>query len=71
MAPNHSDVQFNDGTITYPGSMQWYVIDQAYPYKIAIFGDHVAYDVYHGSDLSQPMPPWDGSGTCPKRPSWP
>jgi len=54
-----------DTGITYPGSVQWYVIDQPYPYMISTGpagGSQVtvAYEVYQARDLSTPMPAYEG-----------
>lgn len=49
------------GKITYPGSMQWYRIDKPGSYSIKLGGtnlSHVAYEVYAGRDLSNPLPPF-------------
>ncbi|MEM7583067.1 MAG: hypothetical protein AAF560_06780, partial [Acidobacteriota bacterium] len=58
-ASNHKLVGF-DGTVTFPGSMQWYLIDQAYPVEIGLTGFQVGYEVYQGADLSNPIAPFNG-----------
>ena len=53
-------VTFADGLLTFPGSMQWYVLDQAEPFRVTVSGAHVSWAVYQGSDLSRPLAPFDG-----------
>jgi hypothetical protein len=51
-----------DTLIKFPGSMQWYVIDQAFAYTIEVKKGtvDVAFEVYQGKDLSKSYPPWNG-----------
>ncbi len=58
-APNFKDVEF-PGFITFPGSLQWYRINQAASYEIEVTGANVGYRVYQGADLSNPMMPFNG-----------
>ncbi|NTV14459.1 MAG: hypothetical protein HGA96_11110 [Desulfobulbaceae bacterium] len=49
------------GIITYPGSMQWYRIGIAGSYSLKFSGAnaaHMGYEVYAGSDMSTPLPPF-------------
>ena len=59
-APNFKDVSFTDGQINFPGSLQWYVIDQAASYEIKVTGNNIGYRVYQGENLSNPMAPFNG-----------
>ncbi len=58
-APNFKVVSF-PGLIRFPGSVQWYVIDQPFPYEIELIGSHVGYRVYQGKNMSSPKPPYNG-----------
>lgn len=46
----------NNGDIRYPGSMQWYRIDEPGTYLVSVTGDDIAYDVYESKDLTSPAP---------------
>jgi hypothetical protein len=59
-SPLAKTVTFTDGLLTFPGSMQWYVLDQAEPFRVTMTGSHVSWAVYQGSDLSRPLAPFDG-----------
>ncbi|MCI5208722.1 MAG: hypothetical protein D3910_08000, partial [Candidatus Electrothrix sp. ATG2] len=50
------------GHITYPGSMQWYRIEESGSYSIMINagGSNVKFDVYKSDDLSRPVPNYHG-----------
>ncbi len=53
----------NDGArIAHPGNMQWYKLPDPGTYWINIMsqGDHVGYDVYRDSNLSDPIQPYHG-----------
>lgn len=45
--------------LTFPGSMQWYVIDQQVSMELEVTGS-VAAVVYQGRDLSRPIAPFNG-----------
>ncbi|WP_164013865.1 endonuclease/exonuclease/phosphatase family protein [Pyxidicoccus trucidator] len=59
-SPQAKTVTFADGRLTFPGSMQWYVLDQAEPFRVTMTGSRVSWMVYQGSDLSRPLTPFDG-----------
>ena len=54
------DVEFTDGTIAFPGSMQWYVLEQGEPFSVELTGAFVDWEMYQGADLSTPLPPYNG-----------
>ncbi len=52
------DVSFGPGNsalITFPGSMQWFRIDQPGSYSIQVGGPEVGFDIYSADDLSRPL----------------
>jgi len=54
-----------NGHITYPGSMQWYRIDEpgSYSIKIGVGESDVKFHVYESDDLSRPIPNYHGQVT--------
>jgi endonuclease/exonuclease/phosphatase family metal-dependent hydrolase len=56
------DLEFT-GTITYPGSMQWYRVDQAGTYAFVITGAGMEYRVYEAKDMSTPASQYFGETT--------
>jgi endonuclease/exonuclease/phosphatase family metal-dependent hydrolase len=48
-------ILFN-GTITYPGSMQWLRVDEPGTYAMVLYGDGMDFRVYDPRDLSTPVP---------------
>ena len=46
------------GTLTYPGSMQWYRIDTPGTYAFVLNTANVDYRIYDAKDLSTPVPPY-------------
>lgn len=60
-AQNLSFSAASGAKITFPGSMQWYRIDQPGSYSIKLSGvnaAHLGFEVYAGRDLSTPLPPF-------------
>ncbi len=46
----------NNGNIRYPGSMQWFRIDEPGTYLVTTIGDDMAFSVYESKDLTTPAP---------------
>jgi endonuclease/exonuclease/phosphatase family metal-dependent hydrolase len=42
-----------------PGGYQWFVIDQPGSYSVSISSSSVEFDIYHHTDLSRPLLPYD------------
>jgi endonuclease/exonuclease/phosphatase family metal-dependent hydrolase len=57
--------EFVNGLITYPGSMQWYRIDEpgSYSIKVSATGGEVEFQVYESDDLSRPIKNYHGEVT--------
>jgi len=62
-----SDTEFNmplRGTITYPSSMQWYLVDQSGTFSFSLNGEGVDYEVYLSNNLSLPLPQYQNLTTA-------